>query len=476
MTSPWLIFLISLFLRLVPVLLTRSLGIGLDDMFQYDMLGRSLANGNGYRWYAYEDLQRLEPYVDFDLSSVDYDPNRGVLTSFRAPLYPAFIGLIYSITGVGATRFIVVRLVQAVLSALLVPLTFYLSLRLFPDKKLVAVIAAWIVALYPMLIIYPIGLATENLFFLLVLISLLLLLKAADDPRPKNFVLSGLFLGLAALTRSVVLPFAGLAVLWMWIILKQKRGAIIIAITFLVLVTPWMVRNSILHNKLTGIESSMGYNLYVGYHPESDGSFTFGVSLDLISILDDADRDNLGMTKALEFIQADPTRFLPLALNRLGFFFGLEKRAIMYFYSNDLLGYIPRLQLLAITTVLLLPFVFVSVSAVPSLVITRYNSHLTLIYLFLAAYILPHVFILSEDRFHLAIIPYLAIFSAKTLTAGWGPFIARWQASVSGKLLIVLTILVSFFLLVNWGYELGRDTEKIAALLGPNGNQTYYPY
>jgi len=124
----------------------------------------------------------------------------------------------------------------------------------------------------------------------------------------------------------------------------------------------------------------------------------------------------------------------------------------------------------------LIPFVFVSVSAVPSLVITRYNSHLTLIYLFLAAYIVPHVFILSEDRFHLTIVPYLAIFSAKTLTAGWGSFISRWQASVSGKLLIVLTILVSFLLLVNWGYELGRDTEKIAALLGPNGNQTYYPY
>ena len=90
----WRIFFIAFILRLGPVLLTRSLGIGLDDMFQYDMLARSLASGNGFRWYAYEDLQRLEPYVNFDLSSIDYDPVRGMPTSFRAPLYPSFLAVI----------------------------------------------------------------------------------------------------------------------------------------------------------------------------------------------------------------------------------------------------------------------------------------------------------------------------------------------------------------------------------------------
>jgi hypothetical protein len=75
--TPWLIFLVGLFLRLIPVLLTRGLGIGLDDMFQYDMLARSLASGNGYRWYARDDLRMLEAYVHFDLSGGEYDPVRG---------------------------------------------------------------------------------------------------------------------------------------------------------------------------------------------------------------------------------------------------------------------------------------------------------------------------------------------------------------------------------------------------------------
>jgi hypothetical protein len=72
----------------------------------------------------YEDLQMLEAYVDFELSSVDYDPERGVPTSFRAPLYPAFLALIYFFTGSGAGRFFAVRLVQAGLGALLAPLTY----------------------------------------------------------------------------------------------------------------------------------------------------------------------------------------------------------------------------------------------------------------------------------------------------------------------------------------------------------------
>jgi hypothetical protein len=31
-------------------------------------------------------------------------------------------------------------------------------------------------------------------------------------------------------------------------------------------------------------------------------------------------------------------------------------------------------------------------------------------------------------------------------------------------------------LVTNWGFELIRDADKIAQLLGPNGNQSYFPY
>ncbi|HXD12195.1 MAG TPA: hypothetical protein VN653_19150 [Anaerolineales bacterium] len=482
------IYVVALVLRLIPIMLARGLGIGLDDMFQYDMLARSLAGGHGFRWYAQVDLNQLASFVDFDLTSVkNYDPILGIPTSFRAPLYPTFLAIVYFFNGTGFSRFFAARLAQAIfLGAPLAPLTYFVAKKLFSPNFLekeaaarserVARISARIVATYPMLLIYPLGLGTENPFFILLLTSFFFLLSAIEKPTTTNFLLSGLFLGLTALTRSVILPFAALAILWAWFIMKQRRGAILITLALALTITPWFVRNSLLHHKLTGIETSMGYNLYLGYHPKGNGSFVFGPSLDLLTILDDAERDKVGTEKAIEFIKAQPERFIPLAVNRLGFFFGLEKRVLMYFYGNDLLGFIPLPLLLTISAILLLPFVFISVSGALGLALLRWRSEHILLGLLLVGYILPHVFILSEDRFHLALVPYIAILAAQVWVNGFAPLVVHWNESWAGKLAVVLAICIVYLLLTNWGDELVRDADKIAQLLGPNGNQSHFPY
>jgi hypothetical protein len=165
-TFPVRIFLVALFLRLIPVVVMRDMGIGLDDMYQYDMLARSIASGDGFRWYSEKDLPTVLPYLHLDLASVDYDP-RGVLTSFRPPLYPTFLAIIYLIFGEGVRRFFVARMVQTVLAASLAPLTYFIARNLFPRNEKGARISAWIITVYPMLVIYPLSLATENLFFVL---------------------------------------------------------------------------------------------------------------------------------------------------------------------------------------------------------------------------------------------------------------------------------------------------------------------
>lgn len=484
------IYIVALILRLIPVILARGLGIGLDDMFQYDMLARSIVAGNGFRWYAQDDLNQLASFVDFDLSTVqEYDPVRGIPTSFRAPLYPTFLAAVYFFSGTGFSRFFAARLAQAILlGAPLAPLTYLVARRLFARRlgegkvregvrsARAARIAAWIVACYPMLLVYPLGLGTENPFFLLVLLVFLFLLQTRERPSKFNFLLSGFFLGLAALTRSVILPFAGLAVLWMWFSLKQKRGAILTAVVLMLTISPWVMRNSLLHHKLTGIETSMGYNLYLGYHPRGNGSFVFGPSLDLLTILDDAERDRIGTQKAIEFINAQPERFIPLAVNRLGFFFGLEKRVLIYFYSNNIVGYIPLPLLLTISAILLLPFVFISISAVLGIAFLRWRPEHILLGLLFISYALPHIFILSEDRFHLTLVPYIAILAAQFWVNGFRVLFARWNESLTGKIIVSFAVFAVFLLLFNWAWELSRDADKISQLLGPNGNQSHFPY
>lgn len=484
------IYLVALILRILPVFAAHGLGIGLDDMFQYDMLARSLAQGHGFRWYAEADLAQLAPFVNFDLSTArEYDPILGIRTSFRAPLYPAFLAVVYFINGIDASRFFAARLAQAILlGAPLAPLTYWTAKKLFllsssyfeaKDERgkaaeKTARISAWLIAAYPLLLVYPLGLGTENLFFVLLLASFLLLLSSLEDPSVLHFLLSGIFLALVVLTRSVVLVFALAA--FCLLIYAHGRRAVLAALAFFFLVAPWIVRNSLLHGKLKGIETSMGYNLYLSYHPQGNGSFVFGPSLDLLPILDDAERDKVGTEKAIEFIKAQPERFIPLAVSRLGFFFGLEKRALAYFYGNDLLGFIPLPLLLTIAVILLLPFVIVSISAALGLSLLRWNLRTCLLALLFVLYISPHIFILAEDRFHLALVPYFAILSALFWTNAFKALPDRWNEARSGKVLIILSILCAVFLAANWGSELIRDWDKIIQLLGPNGNQSYFPY
>ncbi len=480
------IFIVAVVLRLIPVIAARGLGIGLDDMFQYDMLARSLASGHGFRWYAQEDLNQLAPFVDFDLSSArDYDPAIGIRTSFRAPLYPAFLAIVYFFSGTGFSRFFAARIAQAVfLGAPLAPLTYLVSKQIFPPQhigdgaglrsKRTARLAAWIVACYPMLLVYPLGLGTENPFFVLLLASCLFLLLSLRQPSTWSLLLSGIFLALTALTRSVIVLFALAAFCLLFYL--HRRQAIIAVLAFLIVVAPWIVRNSLLHGKLTGIETSMGYNLYLGYHPQGDGSFVFGPSLDLLTILDDAERDQIGTAKAMEFIKTQPDRFVPLAINRLGYFFGLEKRVLMYFYSNNILGYISRPALIGIAAILLFPFVLTSALAALGLSFLRWKpEHILLVLLFLC-YILPHILILSEDRFHLALVPYFAILASQVSVNGLSPMRVHWNESRMGKVMSIVAVVAAFLLLVNWGFELHRDANKIEQLLGPNGNQSYFPY
>lgn len=489
------VFVLALILRLLPVLLTARLGIGLDDMFQYDMLARSLAAGNGYRWYAQPDLYTLSRYIQFDLSSVPYDP-KGIPTSYRAPLYPAFLALIYALSGL-EWRFFAARLAQAVLGATLAPLTYWVARRLISphppspplvrevggmgtgDKDRAARYAALIVALYPWLILFPLGLATENLFIPLLALAILALLRAGEAGSLRDWALAGVALGLATLTRSIIVGFVPLAILL--VPRNRLRGGLILLGCVAALTLPWAYRNTRLHGQLTFVENNLGTNLYLGYHPKGTGTFQFGISLDLVPILDDAERNRRGIEAALDFIRDDPGRVPYLIVRKLGYFWGLEKRPFVYFYSNNYLGHWPDALLALALLGLCLPFVLLMPLAVigalqpfsPSATTGNKPAGgrpwearllIALILYFTGAYAL----ILAEERYHLPLIPFLAVFAAWGATQVLG---AKRQSSHRRSLWRpALALSLIALLLLNWGLELQRDAPKLAAMFGPTGN------
>ena len=134
------------------------------------------------------------------------------------------------------------------------------------------------------------------------------------------------------------------------------------------------------------------------------------------------------------------------------------------------------LLLFVIAAILLLPFVVISVSAMFGLSLLKPTPQTILLALLLLAYLLPHVFILAEDRFHLALVPYFIILAVHCWKGGFAGLSARWNGSLTGKVLVSLAFAAALLLFLNWGFELTRDADKIAQLLGPNGNKSYFSY
>ncbi len=306
--------------------------------------------------------------------------------------------------------------------------------------------------------------------------------KAVETGRDRHFLLAALLLGLASLTRSVIVGFPLLVCFWLWW-RSQRRGALIVFAVLVLVLGPWSVRNSLLHGKPTFVETSLGYNLYLGYHPEGDGSFLFGPSLDLVTILDDVERDAVGRELALSFIRRDPGRVPGLMIRKLGHLWGLEDRAFAFFYSNGLIGRLPTWTVVAAFVVMVLPLVLVLPLSVLGWSSGLFSSRtsgwirtwwlLTLLFLW---YIGIHMLVMAEERFHLALVPMLAALLARGLT--------DWASLRKGLLLgrpravrlAAIVALLSLLAFANWGFELAGNADRLALLFGPQGSTANFHY
>jgi hypothetical protein len=472
----FLLWFLALLPRLVFTFIFIDEDIFLDDMFQYDMLARSMSSGNGYRWYSAEDIETLRPYLSsfLDISEIEV-PEEGITTTHRAPGYPLLLTVIYLLVS-EENRFAVVRLLQAGLAATMAPLSFLLALKLGIRRR-EASLGGIGMAFYPILLLYPVGLASENLFIPILLASFLALVWAVEGSDWHRFVLAGLLLGIAILTRSIITPFVLLAIVWLAVFSKSGwKGAALCGLAALGVCLPWMVRNSIVMGRPSFVENSLGYNLFIGYHPKGDGNFVSDVAIIPYTILDDAEREAFCLEAALGFIRSDPSGSLSRVFPRAREFFAVEDRELVYAYTNGLIGYIPQPWLGVIYLFLASSWMGLVVFGLFGLTLSGRRPITWLAWALIGAYSLPHLFILAEPRFHLLLVPFLMSFAAY----GW----SRWHEIIpllsplrspnawkTGMIYAGLFVLVGLWV---WGYT-GR-WEVLMAAMGPEGHLLRYNY
>ena len=193
---------------------------------------------------------------------------------FRAPLYPYFLGLIYSVFGDGP---VAVRIIQSLLGSISCVLIFLIALKVF--NRSVAVIAGIISSLYAILIYFDNELLITNLFVFLTLLLLLVILNTKLSAGPKRYYLIGLLAGLAAIARPTILIALPILIFYLFFYrnpkIKTRANRLKFSAVFLAglltIILPVTIRNYAVGHDLVLISYQGGVNFWIGNNEQADG-------------------------------------------------------------------------------------------------------------------------------------------------------------------------------------------------------------
>ncbi|MBU0517312.1 glycosyltransferase family 39 protein [bacterium] len=186
--------------------------------------------------------------------------------SFFEPLYPLLTAGMYRVFG---DNFFFWRMIHVILGTLLVYFIYDIGLRAFKDWRVATLAALW-VTFYPNAIFYSWILMAEVLLLVLLAAGFWAYFRLLDKPTWQGALLVGILFGLFALTRSFIIAFFPFMVIYIFLFVKNKKRlqfALLAALGFAVVFTPWIIRNSMLHNQLVIMSTRGGYNIWMRNNP-----------------------------------------------------------------------------------------------------------------------------------------------------------------------------------------------------------------
>ncbi|UCE61482.1 MAG: glycosyltransferase family 39 protein [Phycisphaerales bacterium] len=192
------------------------------------------------------------------------------------PVYAGIVAAVYRIFGNrSVTSAAVLQTLNAAATAVAALVVFFVAQRL-GDRR-AGWIAALVVAVNPLCIIYTGMFWDTGLFTLAVGVVVLLVLRLEDRTITwSRGIAFGAVLGVVALINPALTIAYPLLVLWM---LTRKgpirltpllRGIAAVIIGWLVVIAPWTIRNYIHFEELVYIRSGLGLELWLGACPEAD--------------------------------------------------------------------------------------------------------------------------------------------------------------------------------------------------------------
>jgi 4-amino-4-deoxy-L-arabinose transferase-like glycosyltransferase len=397
-------------------------------------------------------------------------------TAFRVPLYPISISGSFILFGQSP---VAPRILQCAIFALLSVATYALASRMMSITR--AMCAAVIVAWYPGLLLYTVYVVSEPLFMLLTLLAVL----AAQHATTLRWMMTaGILAGLATLTRQAGVAVSAALVswaafraagTWRWHGDAWRRASLsaAVALGIALAMSPWIIRNYVMFGRWMPLETTAGITFLMAHYEGATGRYFVSDwqtvhERYLDQAPDEFARNAEAYRLGLEYIKRDPWRILALVPWRVGYLLDIEGREHLWLYTNGYFG--PR------SPALVKGFAWVIAAAFPLLVTATVinvtfgpplQSHSQiLIGWVLAVMIVQLLTIYGDPRFHLPLVPFLAILAVR-------PWTASPSKSSLGRAIGVMVLIA---VVLWWGSRVPGQLRAIADAAAPNGWQSPKPY
>ena len=278
-------------------------------------------------------------------------------------------------------------------------------------------------ALYGPAVYIDVAILAEGLLVFLLTLAVFALMAADLRVRPSRadtpvgpYVIAGVALGLATLTRPTALFIAAACAAWL-IWNRRLRDAIVLAAAGLVVLAPAIVA-SWKTSRTISLQGYGGLNVYIGDSPLHDGRATFrlGAGWDALNaeaaragVADPAAQDRYYLSKTWREIREHPGAFVRLLASKIVWLVQAEEPRdshSYYFFT----GQSPLLRVLPRWSVLF-PLACVGI------VVAGPRSRKTPLLFYLAGAAASVVFLVVGFRYRMPLVPALAIFAGVGLAA-----------------------------------------------------------
>jgi 4-amino-4-deoxy-L-arabinose transferase-like glycosyltransferase len=366
-----------------------------SDSWAYDVLARNLARGIGYDWY------RGNPTANWPVG-----------TSFVYSIFYRLFGFTYT----------PIIFWNIVISLATIWLVMLLAERWF-DRK-VAIVAGYLLALWPVQIEFTSVLGSEMMFNVLILCWLAILELATWNRWAKVIAM-----GILAATTCYIRPVALLLPIVFCIreiILSRKLLTPLVSMTTIylvmaVLIAPWSIRNTRTFGHFFLVSTNAGSNIWEGNNPGGNGE-----TEDLppeIKNMSEGQREIYLGNIAKTYIRQHPGLFIARTVKKAFLLYGHETigvhwnlPSIVRIYGNRVFWVLKLISDLFWWAVLALGLWGAGVVFTRVGILSAILSFPILLWTYFTGVYSTTV---VQDRYHFAAIPFIAILAAVALQPVW---------------------------------------------------------